>query len=140
MSSPEQAVREILESWAESVRRQDIDGVLAHHAEGILMFDVVPPLLVRGLEAYRTSWADQFFPWYGSDGRFDLDEVRVAAGDRVAFATGLIRCAGTERGKRHELIVRLTVCFEKRNGQWTIVHEHHSEPAPELRDTYSRFS
>jgi ketosteroid isomerase-like protein len=138
MSAPEQAVRQILESWAESVRRQDIDGVLAHHAPGILMFDVVPPLLVRGLEAYRASWADQFFPWYGSDGRFDLDEVRVSAGGRVAFATGLVRCAGTEAGERHELTVRLTVCFEKRNGHWAVVHEHHSEPASVPTSGWSR--
>jgi ketosteroid isomerase-like protein len=121
-------LREILESWAESVRRKNIDGILAHHAEDVLLFDVVPPLQARGLEAYGTSWVDQFFPWYGNDGRYDLSEINVVAGDRAAFATALVHCAGTHDGRRAEFTLRLTVGFEKRNGTWRIVHEHHSEP------------
>jgi ketosteroid isomerase-like protein len=27
------------------------------------------------------------------------------------------------------LLVRLTVCLEKRHGEWIVVHEHHSEAA-----------
>jgi ketosteroid isomerase-like protein len=55
---------------------------------------------------------------------------RRTAGDDVAFCHGLIRCAGTEtRESEGELVVRMTVCYRKIDGQWTVVHEHHSEPA-----------
>jgi ketosteroid isomerase-like protein len=127
-TSEQTVLLDIVESWAEAVRRKDIDGVVAHHAPDMLMFDVVPPLQARGLEAYRRSWIDLFFPWYGQNGRFDLSEVNVVAGEGAGFATGLIHCAGTENDKRVEFTLRLTVGFEKRNGVWTVVHEHHSEP------------
>jgi uncharacterized protein (TIGR02246 family) len=127
-SASEMVLRAILESWADAVRRKDVDGVLEHHAHDVLLFDVVPPRQARGLEAYRTSWVDRFFPWYGQDGRSDLTDVSVTAGDRVAFATAFIHCAGTERGKQAGFTLRLTVGFERRDGAWTIVHEHYSEP------------
>jgi ketosteroid isomerase-like protein len=131
-------LRHLLESWADAVRRKDIDGVLAHRADDILLFDVVPPLQSRGIGEYRTSWVDQFFPWCGSDGRFELSDVEISAGDRVAFATGLIRCAGTENSTRVEYTVRLTVGFEKRDDRWIAVHEHHSEPLRADRPDSSR--
>lgn len=94
------------------------------------MFDVVPPLQLEGINAYRDSWVDLFFPWYGEKGRFEVSHLKFTADDGVAFATGLIDCAGVERGKRVTYTIRLTVGFEKRDGRWTIVHEHHSEPVP----------
>jgi ketosteroid isomerase-like protein len=121
-------IRQQLDAWAAAVRARDLEGVTRDHAAEIRLFDVVPPLQSRGLEAYRASWDMQFFPWMGSDGRFELGDVAVTVGDRVAFATGIIDCAGYERGTRVEFRLRLTVCFEKRDGRWTVVHEHHSEP------------
>lgn len=128
--SNEQEVREIIESWAASVRSRDIDGVLRRHAEDLLMFDVVGPVELRGLKAYRTTWLEQFFPWHGENGRFDLNNLSVFASDRLAFATALIQCAGMEEGQPVAFTLRLTVGLEKISGEWTIVHEHHSEPLP----------
>ena len=121
-------IREILENWAAAVRARDIDAVLDRHAPDLLMFDVVGPVRVRGLEEYRQTWVDQFFPWHGGTGRFDLVDVDVSAGADVAFATALLECAGTEDGKKAAFTLRLSVGLEKRNGEWTVVHEHHSQP------------
>lgn len=33
-----------------------MNGVLANHADGIVMFDVPTPLQSRGMEAYRRTW------------------------------------------------------------------------------------
>jgi ketosteroid isomerase-like protein len=46
--SNDSEIRTIIESWAVAVRQRDIDGVMAHHADDLLMFDVVGPLQVRG--------------------------------------------------------------------------------------------
>ena len=54
----------------------------------------------------------------------------MSASDRVAFATSLIDCAGTEEGQLAAFTLRLTVGLEKTSGRWAIVHEHHSEPLP----------
>ncbi|MGH8594313.1 MAG: YybH family protein [Gammaproteobacteria bacterium] len=124
-----QILQDLIDAWASSVRNQDIEGVVAHHATDIVIYDVVAPIRSIGIYAYRRAWVEQFFPWAGQDGRFDLRAVAVTSGDRVAFATGLIECAGTEKGQRVEFTLRLTIGFEKREGLWTFVHEHHSEPA-----------
>jgi ketosteroid isomerase-like protein len=121
-------VREIIEAWAAGVRARDIDAVLRRHSNDLLMFDVVGPLRVEGLEAYKRTWLEQFFPWHGGTGRFDLLDLRVSASDSVAFATALLECAGTEDGRKVAFTLRLTVGLEKRSGRWTVTHEHHSEP------------
>jgi ketosteroid isomerase-like protein len=35
---------------------------------------------------------------------------------------------GTEDGKKVAFTLRLTIGLEKHNGEWIIVHEHHSQP------------
>jgi ketosteroid isomerase-like protein len=121
-------VRKIIEEWAAGVRARDIDAVMRRHAPELLMFDVVGPVRLQGLDAYRRTWVEQFFLWHGGTGRFELVDLNVSAGADVAFATALLECAGTEDGKKVAFTLRLTIGLEKRNGEWIIVHEHHSQP------------
>lgn len=121
-------VRAVVERWAAAVRRKDVTGILSNHSEDILMFDVPPPFQSKGLDAYRRTW-DQFFSWSREPIVFDIVEMTVTADSDVAFVVAVMRCAGTERGKDVHLQFRLTVGLQKNEGQWTIVHEHHSVPA-----------
>jgi ketosteroid isomerase-like protein len=59
-----------------------------------------------------------------------IERIDVTAGDRVAFATALLRC-GTrdELEKDPATRLRLTVGLRKENGRWIIAHEHHSYPS-----------
>jgi ketosteroid isomerase-like protein len=50
----EAEIRALIDDWAKAVHAGDMEGVLANHAEDIVMFDVPPPDNgVRGLAAYR---------------------------------------------------------------------------------------
>jgi ketosteroid isomerase-like protein len=40
----ESQIKAIIEAWADAVRRHDLFGILAHHEQDIVMFDVPPPL------------------------------------------------------------------------------------------------
>lgn len=56
--------------------------------------------------------------------------MRVTAGRDVAFVAALMRCAlAGPDGKNVDLDFRLTIGLRKIDGQWTILHEHHSIPA-----------
>ena len=121
-------VRDLIERWAAGVRARDIDAVLSGHSRELLMFDAVGPVRLRGLDAYRRTWVEQFFPWHGGTGHFELVDLKVSAGTDVAFATALLECAGTEEGKRVAFTLRLTIGLEKRNDEWIVLHEHHSQP------------
>jgi len=125
----EGAIRDLVENWARAVRTKDLDGILANHSPDMLMFDVPPPIQSKGIEAYRKTW-DLFFSWSQDSGVFDISEMNITAGKDVAFVTALMRCAGPEaNGDKTELEFRLTIGLRKIDGQWTVIHEHHSIPA-----------
>ncbi len=125
----EAAIRALIENWARAVRNRDYAGILAYHAEDLLMFDLPPPLQSKGIAAYRETW-DLFFSCTPAPVTFDIEHLDVVAGDDVAFATALMRCdeSGSDGG-RVRLDFRLTVGLRRIGGQWTVLHEHHSEPA-----------
>ena len=125
-SENEAAVRALVEAWADAVRRRDLPTVLRHHSPDILMFDVPPPFVSRGIDAYRKTW-DLFFRWAPDPAVFDIQEMTVTAGGEVAFASALMRCVDGE--KRTPLDFRLTIGLRKIGSHWVIVHEHHSVPA-----------
>jgi ketosteroid isomerase-like protein len=49
--SDEAALRELIAHWAKAVRDENLPGIRANHDPDILMFDVPPPFLSRGLDA-----------------------------------------------------------------------------------------
>jgi ketosteroid isomerase-like protein len=130
MNREETAITRIIENWAAAVHARDIDGVTTCHDPDLLYYDVVGPAKIEGIEAYRKSWLELFFPWHGGTGKFDLNNLQVNASQDVGFATALLGCEGSEKGERVAFTIRLTVGLVKRGGEWIIVHEHHSEPLP----------
>ena len=129
MADDEQEIRDLIERWAAAVHDGDLDGVLADHAEAIVMFDVPPPYEgVRGIGAYRETWPP-FFEWQRSGSSFEIESLEVTAGADIAFAWALLRC-GTpdEFAENPDNRLRLTLGLRKQDGRWTVTHEHHSFP------------
>lgn len=125
----EAAIRGLVENWASAVRNKDMEQILAHHAADMLMFDVPAPLQLKGIEAYKQSW-NSFFHWLDRRGTFDLSELSITAGTDIAFCHALIHCGNARSsGQKDDLTVRLTIGLKKINGEWIILHEHHSAPA-----------
>ena len=118
-------IKAVIEAWADAVRRHDLSGILAHHEQDIVMFDVPPPIQSRGLDEYKKTW-DLFFSYHKPGQAFDIEELAVTAGDEVAFAVATMRCGSATVS---ELLFRLTIGLRKINGDWRVTHEHHSVPA-----------
>jgi uncharacterized protein (TIGR02246 family) len=127
--SNEIEIRELIENWAKAVHAGDMDGVLANHADDIVMFDVPPPEDgVRGIDAYRETWPP-FFKWQKQGALFEIVSLEVTAGDDIAFAHGLLRCGTPEELKKDPgNRLRLTIGMRKESGRWVVAHEHHSFP------------
>lgn len=127
----ESQIKELIEAWAEAVRRHDLSAILAHHEQNIVMFDVPPPLQSRGMDEYKKTW-DLFFKYHQPSQAFDIEELAVTAGEDVAFAVAIMRCGpgiSTDPAKAGGFLFRLTVGLRKIDGDWRITHEHHSVPA-----------
>ena len=130
--SEEIAIRRIIEEWASAVRARDISGVIAHHTDDVLMYDVPPPTAVRGVFAYTATWPPFFKALAEGGAAFDIVELQISAGDTVGFATALLRCGSKEElAKDPTVRLRLTIGLRKVDGAWNIAHEHHSFPAQE---------
>jgi ketosteroid isomerase-like protein len=128
-ANDERLLRKLIADWSAAARGRDYDGVMAHHSANILMFDVPPPFQSEGLEGYRKTW-DLFVSMMADPPTFDFSDVRLRVGADLAFATARGRCLSRDRdGTTAETHFRLTMCFEKLDGEWVIVHEHHSVPA-----------
>ncbi|WP_030679942.1 YybH family protein [Streptomyces cellulosae] len=129
MSDDEAEIRALITGWARSVHRGDLDGVLAGHAEDLVMFDVPPPDEgIRGLAAYRAAWPP-FFAWQAQGACFDIESLDITAGTDVAYAYALLRCAMPEELAAHPTLrLRLTFGLRKEHGRWLVAHEHHSFP------------
>lgn len=124
----EAQIRRLIEDWAAAVRNGDIEAILAHHADNIVMYDVPKPFQSVGIAAYRKTW-DTFFA-FTKPGVFDIRELHVVADKNVAFCFATMKCADKSNTAEYvELDFRLTVGLMKINGQWTIMHEHHSIPS-----------
>jgi uncharacterized protein (TIGR02246 family) len=129
MSDDEEQIRTLIEGWAVAVHSGDMAGVLAHHSDDIVMFDVPPPHDgVRGIDAYRETWPP-FFAWQAEGASFEIVSLDVTAGDDVAYAHALLRCGTPQELAAHpENRLRLTLGLHKEHGRWVVAHEHHSFP------------
>ncbi|RQO61320.1 DUF4440 domain-containing protein [Paucibacter sp. KBW04] len=123
MKSHKEDIQSLIRSWECAIQNGDMEGILAHHSESVLMFDVPESLQTVGIDDYRKTW--ELFFRYGAPSQevFVIEDLRITASDEVAFATGLLRIGGSS-----EPVCRLTLGLTKRNGQWQIEHEHHSAP------------
>jgi uncharacterized protein (TIGR02246 family) len=124
----ETEIQALIARWAKAVRDQDLAGIRADHDPNMLMFDVPPPFMSRGLDAYMATW-DTFFVWQARPVQFEFRDIEITAGKEVAFATAIGRCCDLSSGEKVDLEFRLTMGLQKLDGRWRIMHEHHSLPA-----------
>jgi uncharacterized protein (TIGR02246 family) len=128
-ATDEAQIRALIEQWSKAVRDENRPAIRADHDADILMFDVPPPFLSRGLDAYMATW-ETFFASAEKPVLFTFHDVEVTCGTDVAFATATGRCVNIDaNGKREPLEFRLTMGLRKIDGKWRVVHEHHSLPA-----------
>ena len=125
-NASESEVRGLIERWMDAIRANDLALVVEPHNDDVVFYDVPPPEEIRGIEEYRRSWAD-FLQWLSKTGRFKFNDLQVHAGNEIAFAHGVVTCAGGDGSQPFP--VRVTLGLRKVDGRWLIAHEHHSVPA-----------
>ena len=127
-ASTESILRKRIEEIAQAIRDKDIDRLMTFYARDVVVFDVRPPLDTHGADSYRENFERWFGSFEGPLG-FELHNLRVAPGDGAAFChyLGLITGARSAQHKTGYW-VRGTTCFERRDGEWLVTHEHISTP------------
>jgi len=121
-------IRNLIDAWLQGVRNKDIATIMAHHTPDMIAFDVPEPFQFTSAGEYARHW-EKCMEYCVGEQVFEMSEQKITAGDDVAFATGVFRCAGTGKdGQPFECRSRATLGFQKIDGQWNFTHEHHSMP------------
>ncbi len=111
------------EQWFDRTAAKDLDGLLEHIAPDIVSYEPAGPLQYTDIDDVREVCRRGL---ESSPGRidFDIPDLTVQANGDLAVAWGLDRifADGVESRSRG------TRVFERRNGQWQMVHQHLSIP------------
>lgn len=127
-TNDEEQIRQLLDDWAMKFRAKDPDGIMSVYAPGIVSFDAVSQLQFKGVDAYRKHW-ETCLSFCQGPITFEVRDLNITVGDGVAFTHSLNRCGGTdESGEEKASWMRATICLQKVNGKWMVVHEHYSAP------------
>jgi uncharacterized protein (TIGR02246 family) len=126
----EAQLRTLIDEWAAAIRAKDVDAVMRHYAHDVVVFDVMPPLFVKGVDAYRRNWQGWFDALEGQ-ADFQFTELHLEVSGDLAYCFSVNRLRARYRdGAKHDAQTRATVCFRKHDGHWQVVHEHASVPMP----------
>jgi len=117
-----------IEEIAQAIRDKDVTRLMAFYAHDVVVFDVRPPLDTRGADAYRQNF-ERWFASFESPLSFEVKNLRIAAGEATAFCHYLALVVGAMPGRVSGYWVRGTTCFERRDGNWLVTHEHISMPS-----------
>lgn len=121
-------IHQQLENWKQAVISQDIDLIMRQYDDNVRAFDAIVALEFKGRDAYQTHWQSCLEMCKMT--RFEIDHIQIEADGNLAVCSFLNHCGGIDEktGEEQSGWVRGTQVYQKRAGQWLIVHEHFSLP------------
>lgn len=119
-------IRRLSENWAAALSRRDIDAMLTHYSDAVVAFDVPPPLQIKGRETVR-QYIENWLGMFNGPVQMEYKDLSITAGEDVAFIHTLAKLSQTDAPESGSW-VRVTVCYQKIDGQWLVTHEHASVP------------
>ncbi len=127
-ANDEAQIRQMIDGFVKAFRAKDINGVVAIYAPEIVSFDLAPPLQYVGAAAYRKVFQEAMDSFQGQID-FEVRDLNITTGSDVAYSYSFNRMGGTmKNGRKLDLWLRWTACFQKINGKWLIMHEQVSVP------------
>lgn len=118
-------IEELLGRLSRAHYKRDAEAIVSAYYPDALICDLAPPLSRRGMNVESvTAW---LATW---DGPIEMEEknVEVNVSEQLAVVTALNRMRGQQGGEWQDLWFRTTLCLEKRETGWLIVHDHTSVP------------
>lgn len=124
----EAKIRELITQWRDALCAKDFHRMMTHYALEVLLYEITTPYQHQGAEAYRQSW-EACAPFLPPSMGSEVHDLKIKVSGDLAFAHLLHRLTNKETGGPATCNwVRVTVCYERQNGEWKVVHEHVSVP------------
>jgi ketosteroid isomerase-like protein len=130
-NSNEQSVSQIkvvIEKRLQSISSKNIEDAVSNYSENVLLFDVVGPLSRTGSDTAKQRFKECVTNMESPVG-YDVQDVHIKVANNVAFCYSLNHISATKiDGVKLDMWWRETLCFEKIDNSWLIVHVHSSVP------------
>ena len=121
----EAQIRAVLDDWVDGLRSKDATRVKSHGVADMVHYSMAPPLVADGT---GPNGLEQWFAtWQGPIG-YELRDLKITAGDDIAFCHCLSHMSGTQTNGKTDVWFRRTMGLRKIEGRWKIVHSHESVP------------
>ncbi len=102
------------------------EGIAAPFAPHAVIYDLEPPLSHDGISVERKR---NWLATWDTPIELTADNFKVVISGDHAYGYGYLRMSGTKKGAGPvSFWMRETLCFERIDGEWKIVHEHTSVP------------
>jgi ketosteroid isomerase-like protein len=122
-------IRKLINDRASAIRDRDARAAVGFYAEDVVNFDLAPPLAYRGSEAIDPGELQGWFDSWSGPINLAFDRLIIRSDGDLAFAHGLLHMTGPRTdGSVTDIWARMTLCFERRDRHWKIMHEHQSFP------------
>ncbi len=131
-ASDKAVFRKLVEDVAAAWSTGDADNPAKFYAKDAnLVFYDIAPFSYHGWKEYHDGVQKNIFENMASGKLTAEKEFTVTRRGTLAWTTASEHLSMTEKdGKKVELDLRVTDIWERRGGQWLIVHEHVSAPLP----------
>lgn len=126
-SKDEAVIRALVEAMLRANHDKDAAAFAAPFAHDAAVFNLAPPLVHHGINLQeKQAWYDSWSTPVDLVAR----DFKVSVSGDLAFCHGFLRLTGTKKGAEGAVSfwMRETLCLERINGEWKIVHEHTSVP------------
>jgi ketosteroid isomerase-like protein len=120
-------VLDLIAGMAKARYEKNASAIAAPYANQAAIYNLAPPLIHHGVDINETqAWLDT---WAGPITIEPRGFVVTIAGD-TAFAYGYMPMQGRKKGADHDVNfwMRETLCLQRTDDAWRIVHEHTSVP------------
>jgi PhnB protein len=95
----------------------------------VVLFDLDPPLAQQASDARDPQRVAQWFETWDGPIETELRDLVVKTSGDLAVAFGFLHMSGRRtNGSENDFWSRTTICLERRDGEWRIIHEHNSFP------------
>jgi len=117
----------LLETLHQAHHDKDGAAIAAVYAPDAAVFSLAPPLTHHGVDPVeKQAWLNSW------ETPVDLEAraFKITVSGDFAFCHGFLRMSGTKKGAEGTVSfwMRETVCLERQEAGWLIVHEHASVP------------
>ena len=127
-ATDEALIRELIAEQHQAITAKDIDRLMGFYAEDLVAFDMKPPLVITGAEAWRAMW-EKCLPYFPNGCGFETRDLHVDVSGDLAVAHWLGRFTGFPEGHPGgQMTLRLTASYRRIAGDWRVTHEHCSVP------------